>query len=183
MAASLETVREKMKVDPTPNTRGMTMKSWQSKEVQARRAIEDQGFVAHDANVLFRANCPDIDLVVFGKDAATYVQVKSSQKPAGSDAVIVDGSVWTEDQLRNGSPLFNKHDGFRASLIVIVASTKTGETEYYIAPAELEKLLVSPARLFADRTKRDGNQRSIAFRKELPREALKPWLNAWQTAR
>jgi hypothetical protein len=23
-------------------------------------------------------------------------------------------------------------------------------------------------------------QRSIAFRKELPREALKPWLNAWQ---
>ena len=66
------------------------MKSWQSKEVQARRAIEDQGFVAQDANVLFRANCPDIDLAVFGKDAATYVQVKSSQKPAGSDAVIAD---------------------------------------------------------------------------------------------
>jgi hypothetical protein len=49
------------------------MKSWQSKEVQARRAIEDQGFVVHDANVLFRANCPNIDLVVFGKNAATYV--------------------------------------------------------------------------------------------------------------
>ena len=72
------------------------MKSWQSKEVQARRAIEDQGFVAHDANVLFRANCPDIDLVVFGKTAATYVQVKASQKPAGSDTVIVDGSPWTD---------------------------------------------------------------------------------------
>ncbi|MDB5610263.1 MAG: hypothetical protein JWP25_7163 [Bradyrhizobium sp.] len=157
------------------------MKSWQRKEVQARRAIEDQGFVAHDANVLFRANCPNIDLVVFGKNAATYVQVKSSQKPAGTDTVIVDGSVWTEDQLHNGGPLFNKYDGFRASLIVIVASTKTGETEYYIAPpAELEKLLIPRARTFADHPKRDGKPRSIAFRKELPREVLKPWLNAWQ---
>ena len=110
------------------------MKSWQSKEVQARRAIEDQGFVAHDANVLFRANCPNTDLVVFGKNAATYVQVKASQKPSGSDAVIVDGSPWTEDQLRNGGYIFNKHDGFRASLIVLVAAMKTGETEYYVAP-------------------------------------------------
>jgi len=50
------------------------MKSWQSKEVQARHAIEEHGFVAQDANVLFRANCPNIDLVVFGKNAATYVQ-------------------------------------------------------------------------------------------------------------
>ncbi len=49
------------------------MKSWQSKEVQVRRAIEDQRFVVHDANVLFRENCPNIDLVVFGKNAATYV--------------------------------------------------------------------------------------------------------------
>jgi hypothetical protein len=157
------------------------MKSWQSKEVQARRAIEDQGFVVHDANVLFHANCPNIDLVVFGKGAATYVQVKSSQKPAGSDAVIVDGSPWTEDQLRNGGPIFNKHDGFRASLIVLVAATRTGETEYYIAPpAGLEMLSIEAARPFADRPKRDGKQRSIAFRKELSREALKPWLNAWQ---
>ena len=62
---------------------GAALKGWQTKEVQARRAIEDQGFVAHDANVLFRANCPNIDLVVFGKDAATYVQVKSSQKRSG----------------------------------------------------------------------------------------------------
>jgi hypothetical protein len=65
-----------------------SMKSWQSMKVQARRAIKDRGFVAHDANVLFRANCPNIDLVVFGKAAATYVKVKSSQKPAGSDAVM-----------------------------------------------------------------------------------------------
>jgi hypothetical protein len=149
--------------------------------VQARRAIKDQGFVAHDANVLFRANCPNIDLVVFGKTAATYVQVKASQKPAGSDTVIVDGSPWTEDQLRNGGPIFNKHDGFRASLIVIVAATRTGETEYYIAPpGELEQLLIPSARTFADRPRRDGKQRSIAFRKELPGEVLKPWLNAWQ---
>src|SRR5216683_7356231 len=78
-------------------------------------------------------------------------------------------------------PIFNKHDGFRASLIMIVATTKTGETEYYIAPpAELEKLLIPRARALADRPKRDGKQRSIAFRKELPREVLKPWLNAWQ---
>jgi hypothetical protein len=86
-----------------------------------------------------------------------------------------------EDQLRNGSPIFNKRDGFRARLIVIVATTKTGETEYYIAPpAELEKLLIPTGRAHADRPKRDGSQRSIAFRKELPREMLKPWLNAWQ---
>lgn len=157
------------------------MKGCQSKEVEARRAIEDQGFVVHDANVLFRANCPNIDLVVFGKDAATYLQVKSSEKPAGSDTVIIDGSPWTEDQLRNDGRIFNKHDGFEASLIVIVASTKTGETEYFIAPpAELEKLLVPAARGFAGRPKRDGTQRSIGFRKELPRELLKPWLNAWQ---
>ncbi len=157
------------------------MKGWQSIEVQARRAIEDQGFVAHDANVLFRANCPNIDLVVFGKNAATYVQVKASQKPSGSDAVIVDGSPWNEDQLRDGGAIFNKHDGFRASLIVLVAATRTGETEYYIAPpGELEKLLIPSARVFAERPKRDGKQRSIAFRKELSREVLKPWLNAWQ---
>ena len=118
------------------------MKSWQTKEIQARRAIEDQGFVVQDANVLFRANCPNIDLVVFSRNAATYVQVKASEKPAQSDAVIVDGSPWTEDQLRNGGPIFNKHDGFRASLILIVAS-KAGETEYYIAPpAVFDELLV-----------------------------------------
>jgi hypothetical protein len=34
------------------------MKSWHNKEFQARRAVEDQGFVAYDANVLFRTNCP-----------------------------------------------------------------------------------------------------------------------------
>jgi hypothetical protein len=54
-------------------------------------SLSKDGFVAHDANVLFRANCPNIDLVVFGKDAAIYIQVKSSQKPAGSDAVIKGG--------------------------------------------------------------------------------------------
>ena len=72
--------------------------------MQARHAIEEHGFVAQDANVLFRANCPNIDLVVFGKNAATYVQIKSSQKPSGPDTVIVDGSTWSEDQLRNGGP-------------------------------------------------------------------------------
>jgi hypothetical protein len=157
------------------------MKSWHDKEIRARRAVEDQGFVAYDANVLFRANCPNIDLVVFAKNAASYVQVKSSQRPAGSDTVIIDGSPWTDDQLRNGAPIFNKYDGFKASLILVVDTRKTGEIEYYIAPPdELEKLVLPLARAYADRPKRDGTPRSIAFRKELPRQDLLPWRDAWR---
>ena len=133
------------------------MKSWHNKEIRARRAAEDRGFVACDANVLFRANCPNIDLIVFAKNAASYVQVKSSQNPAASDTVVIDGSPWTHDQLRNGAPIFNKHDGFKASLILVVDTRKTGETEYYIAPPEeLERLVLPLARAFADRPKRDG---------------------------
>jgi hypothetical protein len=155
------------------------MKSWHDKEIQARRAVEDQGFVAYDANVLFRANCPNIDLVVLAKNAASYVQVKSSQRPAGSDAVIIDGSPWTDDQLRNGAPIFNKHDGFEASLILLLDTRKTGETVYYIAPPEeLEQLWRPLAQAYADRPKRDGGVKK-PFRKELPRQALLPWRDAW----
>ena len=58
---------------------------------------------------------------------------------------------------------------------------KTGETNFYIAPpGELEELARKRAREFAALPKRDGTQRSIAFRKELPRQVLKQWRNAWQ---
>jgi len=152
-----------------------------NKEVQARRAIEDQGFTVLDANIVFRANCPNIDAIVFTKTEAFYVQIKSSTRPAGSDSVIVEGTTWTREQLYENAPIFNKHaNHFQARLIVIVDTTKTGETDFYIAPpSELEKLARERGREFAARPKRDGTQRSIAFRKELPRAALARWRNAW----
>jgi hypothetical protein len=157
------------------------MSSWQEKEIEARRAIEDRGFVVHNANIVFRANCPNIDLVIFAKTEACYVQVKSSTKPAGSDSVIVDGSVWTHEQLYENAPIFNKHNSdFLARWIVILDTTKSGETDFYIAPPEeLEKLVRAQALELAERPKRDGTRRSIAFRKELPRPLLKRWRNAW----
>jgi hypothetical protein len=156
------------------------MKSWHNKEIYAQRAIEDQGFTVHNANIVFRANCPNIDLIVFAKAGAVYIQVKSSSNPAGKDHVVIDGSPWTEDQLSGSSPIFNKREGFNASLIVIVDSQATGKIEYYIAPPlELEKLLLPIGRAYADRPKKDGTRRKM-FRKELPREVLEPWRNAWQ---
>jgi hypothetical protein len=159
---------------------GVVMKSWHNKEIQVQRAIEDQGFTVHNANIVFRANCPNIDLIVFARAAATYIQVKSSSNPADKDTVVIDGSPWTEEQLSGNSPIFNKRDGFNASLIVIVDVRKTGETEYYIAPPmELEKSLIPIGCAFANRLKRDGTRRKM-FRKELPREILAPWHNAWR---
>ena len=39
-------------------------------EVEARRAIEDQcKLIVHDANIVLRANCPNIDLIVFAPAA------------------------------------------------------------------------------------------------------------------
>jgi hypothetical protein len=158
--------------NPTPN--------WRAKEIQARRAIEDHGFVVHDANIIFRQNCPNIDLVVYGQTSASYVQVKSSKSPAGANSVIIDGSPWTHEQLYDGAPIFNKHDHLCCSLVVILDTLKTGETHFYIArPKQLEKLLLPLAREFAKRPKRDGTTRSVAFRKELPRELLEQWRGAW----
>jgi hypothetical protein len=49
-------------------------------EVEARRAIEDRcGLVVHDANIVLRADCPNIDLVVFAHEAPVYVQVRVSE--------------------------------------------------------------------------------------------------------
>lgn len=83
------------------------MKPWQDYEMQARRAIEDRGFTVLDANIVFRANCPNIDAIVFGRRGASYVQIKSSTKPAGADTVVVDGSVWTREQLYESASIYN----------------------------------------------------------------------------
>jgi Nuclease-related domain len=89
-------------------------------EKAAWRAIEDHGFTVHNANILFYANCRNIDLVVFGKTKAIYVQVKSSTRPSSKNSVVVEGSTWTDEQL-NGAPIYNKHDeNLEAALIVIV---------------------------------------------------------------
>jgi hypothetical protein len=76
--------------------------NWRAKEVQARRAIEDHGFVVHDANIIFRQNCPNIDLVVYAQTCAFYVQVKSSKKPAGANSVIIDG---LHGRVNNSTPV------------------------------------------------------------------------------
>ena len=89
-------------------------------ELAARRAIEDAGYHVHDANVIFGANCPNIDLVAYGKSSATYVQVKGTKRAAGKDCIIVDGSPWTEEQLHGRAPVYNKHDGLVASHVVLV---------------------------------------------------------------
>jgi hypothetical protein len=159
------------------------MSNWKNKETAARRAIKDHGFVVFDANVVFRANCPNIDLVVCGKTRAIYIQVKSSETPASKDGVVVDGSPWTEDQLRD-APIFNKHretDNHEATLVVIVDRHKCGDLSFYIAPPkDLEDLLRERGRAWANTPKKDGTQRSLGFRKELSRDQLRRWLEAWE---
>ena len=149
-------------------------------ETAARRAIEDHGFTVHDANILFYANCRNIDLVVFGKTKAVYVQVKSSTRPSSKNSVVVEGSTWTDDQL-NGAPIYNKHDeNLEAALIVIVDEQENGTTNFYIAPPKaLEDTVRESGRAWAKHPKRDGTARSLGFRKELSREQLKDWLEAW----
>jgi Holliday junction resolvase-like predicted endonuclease len=150
----------------------------QTGERKAKRWLEDRGYTVHDANILFAANCPNIDLVVYGQHKAVYVQVKSSSKPAGKGCVVVDGSPWTDQQLYGEAPIYNKQDGFCASLVIIVHSATEGETEFFAVPPErLEQLLRPLALAWADKHTRDGRKRSIKFRKELPHDVLLPWLN------
>jgi hypothetical protein len=153
-------------------------------EIDTRRAIEDHcGLIVQDANVILRGNCPNIDLVIFAYDAPVYVQVNSSTRPAGRDCVVVDGSTWTQSQL-DGGPIFNKHDHYKVKFVIIVDQQSTGEKAFYVVPpAELEALLRPRANDFAARPKRDGTRRSIAFRKELPKNLLAPWRNAWHLLR
>jgi hypothetical protein len=149
-------------------------------EREARRAIEDHcDLVVHDANVLLRANCPNIDFVVLAPAAPVYVQVKSSEKPASKDHVTISGAPWTEGELYRGEPIFNKHASWQAGIIFILDRVTPNLTDYYIAPPDaLERLVRPRAELFAVKPKH-GHPRSIAFRKQLPREMLKPWKNAW----
>jgi Holliday junction resolvase-like predicted endonuclease len=151
-----------------------------SPEELARNALETAGFKVHDANVLFHANCPNIDLIVYGRDNGVYVQVKSSSKPAGKGFLIVDGSPWTEEQLYQDAPIYNKRAGFLAQFVVLVDLTQDGLADFYVAlPEELERAVRARGLILAGRPKRDGTRRSIGFRKELPKEDLKPWRNAW----
>ena len=154
--------------------------SWKLRENSAKRAIEDRGFTVHDANVLFRENCPNIDLVVFGKAGAVYVQVKSSSNAATKDGVLVDGSPWTEEQLFSNAPIYNKHSSrFQASLVIIVDVLISGEFDFYVAPPkEIERLVLKRGRALIAKPKRNGERRKM-FRKEVPRTDLAPWRQAW----
>lgn len=166
-------------IEPTSGDRALT--PWRIKENEARRLIEERGYLVHDANILFRANCPNIDLVVYGRTAATYVQVKASHRPAGKDCVVADGSIWTDDQLRGRAPVFNRHPGLVASVIMIIDHRKDGTVVPYLAPIdELTDLLRKKAVAFAQKPKRDGQPRSIAFRKEIDRALLEPWAESWE---
>src|ERR1700709_1774293 len=84
--------------------RGRNMPDWRDCERLAKRAIEDAGYVVHDANILFHKNCPNIGLVVYGPAAALYVQVKASVLPATKGSVTVCGAPWTEGQLLGRLP-------------------------------------------------------------------------------
>lgn len=150
-------------------------------EVEAREAIEERcDLVVHDAKVVLRANCPNIDLVVFAHTAPIYVQITSSEKPASENYVTINEAPWTEGELYHGEPVFNKHPGPKAGLVFISDRVTPDRTDYYIAPPELLERLVRPrAELHAAKQIRDGRWHSIALPKELPRIMLLPWKNAW----
>lgn len=154
------------------------MGDWQSKEVSARRWIEDQGFKVHDANIIFNANCANIDLIVYGDRGAVFVQVKSSSKPAQRGFLVADGSPWTREQLDGLEPIFNKKPGHLASFVVLV-DADAEQDEFYVVPVpKLEALLREKGVAYAAKPKRDGSVRSVGFRKEVSRDRLKPWRRA-----
>lgn len=156
------------------------MKFWREAERLARRTIEDRGYIVHDANVLFRENCPNVDLVVFGCDAAVYVQVKSTSKPAQRGCIIVDGSTWSRQQLFEAAPIYNKHAGFKAHHVLFIDAQGPGDPAFYLAPPdEIEQMVRERGLAYAQKPKRDGATRSLGFRKELPSEAMAPWRDRW----
>ena len=79
----------------------------------------------------YRPACelPEHDLVVFAYDAPVYVQVKSSETPASKDHVTISGAPWTEAELYDGGPIFNKHDGCKAGLIMILDRVSADQTD------------------------------------------------------
>ena len=88
---------------------------------------------------------------------------------------------WTGAQLYESAPIFNKHNNFQAKFVIIVDKLKSGETNFYIAPpADLETLVRERAlEICRSALREDNTPRSIKFRKELPRDVLAPWHNAW----
>jgi hypothetical protein len=160
------------------------MPDWRECEILARRAIEDAGFVVHDANILFQKNCPNIDLVVYGQKSASYVQVKASVLPATKGSVTVCGAPWIEEQLFGRLPVYNRHKtDMLASHVVVVDVQKDGAVDYFIVPPkELEKIAKRVGRKFWKKPKRDGTQRK-PFRKEVPRPLLQSWKNNWERLR
>jgi hypothetical protein len=148
-------------------------------ERRVRNALEAQGFVVHDADVLFGRNCQNIDLVAFSSKFAVYVQVKLSSRPAGKDAVVIHGSPWTSAQLYEGAPVFNEHSEALQASIVVVVHMEQGEPAFYVArPTDLEDLARPLAQQFYRKPKRNGEQRKM-FRKELRKEVLLSFLNNW----
>jgi Nuclease-related domain len=146
-----------------------------------QRKLEDLGYVVHNANIIFRQNCPNIDLVVYSVSGATYIQVKSSANPAGKGSIIIDGSTWNRQQLDGTEPIYNKKVGLRASFIVLVDLEDDAAPQFYVVPPEKLTELVRPRALeFSERPKRDGSRRSLGFRKELPKELLSAYINRWQ---
>jgi hypothetical protein len=154
--------------------------NWQSAEKRVKREIEDRGYVVHDANIIFHSNCTNIDLIVYGRNSAKYVHVKSATRRASRDCVVVAGSPWTQAQL-DGDSIFNKHpQHFQASVVVIVDSVADGDVSFYIAPPEkIDKLARVVGKEFAQKPKKNGEPRSIGFRKVLLRTTLQRWLEAW----
>jgi hypothetical protein len=164
----------------TDSTLRAPSRDWRHSETLAKRWIEDHGFDVHDANLVLRANCPNIDLIVYGRTGAIYVQTKSSEYPAGNDCVVVDGSPWTEPQLYKDAPIFNRHNHYLAAFVIVVDKQKNGEVHFYVAPpSKLEQLVRARGIEHAERPKRDGRRRSVSFRKELPRATLLEWRDAW----
>jgi hypothetical protein len=164
-----------------PKLKRSLIDSGKKAEIQARQQIENVcGLAVHDANLVLRENCPNVDLIVYAHAGAYYVQVKSTSKAAGRNCLVVDGSPWTTAQLYGEAPIFNKHHRYKAKFVVLVGNTKLGSPEFYVAPpAELESLAKSVALKLAARPKRDGTPRSISFRKEVPKQALQAWRDAW----
>jgi hypothetical protein len=157
------------------------MPDWRDCERLARRAIEDVGFVVHDANILFQQNCPNIDLVVYGPASACYFQVKASVLPATKGSVTVCGAPWTEEQLLGRLPVYNRHkEEMQASHVVVVDFQKDGSVDYFIVPPkDLERIAKRVGRKFWKKPKLDGTQRK-PFRKEVPRALLLQWKNNWE---
>jgi Holliday junction resolvase-like predicted endonuclease len=151
-----------------------------SGELLVERALQDKGYAVHNANILFRENCKNIDLVVYSQTGAIYVQVKSSRKPASKGHVTIDGAPWRLDQLHEGQPVYNQHrEHFRAAYIVIAdVSDDTSPAFYIVPPRVLERAAVKRGRIWYAKPTRAGDQRK-PFRKELPVSLLKRWRDRW----